>query len=297
MQEAVLVAGLESRSGAQGFEQAQVLLTQRGIQIVRAYLERDRARVRKRVRKAIKAGHRLICVAGGDGTQTSVVGLFAHTEAVLAVIPAGTGNSFALSLGIPGEVERAVAVIVDGQVAQVDLGKANDTYFANFATIGLASQIGNETPRGLKRILGPLAYAVASTGPILTHRPFRARVRWKDDRIDFQTHQMIVANGRYYGHEAIAPDANISDGKLAFFSTSGTNRIDILQTYLALMRGEQQKLSNAHSFSAKKIRIAAKPKQSVSIDGDYLCDTPVTFSVARRALRVMVPASFPEGAA
>ncbi|HEY8314815.1 MAG TPA: YegS/Rv2252/BmrU family lipid kinase [Candidatus Baltobacteraceae bacterium] len=294
MQDAVLIAGLESRHGAEVFERAKTLLTERGVRIVEAHPVDHKKAVCKRVRQAIKSGHKLICVAGGDGAQTSVVGYFAHTDAVLGVLPSGTGNSFAMSLGID-DFDMAIDAIVQGKVAQVDLGLADDVYFANFATVGLTAEIGDDTPKGLKRVLGPLAYGVASIAPIVTHKPFRSRVSWKNNKLDLETHQMIVANGRYYGHEPISEDATITDGELAFFATTGTGRMDLMRMYVALARGEQMHLPDAHTFSAKKITIKTKPRQDVSVDGNFLCRTPITFSVARKALNVMVPQNFPEG--
>jgi diacylglycerol kinase family enzyme len=145
-------------------------------------------------------------------------------------------------------------------------------------------------------VLGPIAYGVAGIGPMLAHKPFTAKVSWKSNVLELETHQIIVVNGRYYGHEPIAPDQTPVNGTLAFFATSGTTRMDIVRTYFALLRGQQADLRDAHTFYAKKITVKTKgTHQPVSIDGDALCDTPITFSVAPKALRVMVPASFPEG--
>ncbi|MEO6913850.1 MAG: YegS/Rv2252/BmrU family lipid kinase, partial [Candidatus Baltobacteraceae bacterium] len=250
----------------------------------------------KRVRALIKAGHALIIIAGGDGSQTSVVGEFAHRDAVLGVIPAGTGNSFATGLGIGEELQDAVDVIVDGKIAKIDLGRVNKTYFANFSTIGLASEVGNETSHGLKSLLGPVAYGIAAVGPILTHKPFRARVKYDGNTLKLKTHQVIIANGRDYGHQPISPDATFTDKRLAFFATSGTSRIDILKMYVALIRGRQQSLRDAQYFSARKIELRTTPRVQIDIDGNAFERTPAKFSVAPGALRVMVPSAFGEKA-
>lgn len=291
MRKAVLIACLNSRHAADYYERSQKLLTDRGFHL-EAHTVKDKKALCKRVRALIRAGHELIIVAGGDGSQTSVVGEFAHRTAVLGVIPAGTGNSFALGLGIGETLGEAIDVIADGKIAHIDLGRVNKTYFANFSTIGLDSQIGNQTSHGLKSLLGPIAYGIAAVGPILTHQPFSARVKWDGNRLKLKTHQVIVANGRDYGHQPISPDASFTDKRLAFFSTSGTGRIDILKTYLALMRGQQQSLRDAQYFSARKIKISTNPRVMIDVDGNQLARTPAKFSVAPAALRVMVPAGF-----
>lgn len=295
MRKAVLIASAKSRRGPETFRQARELLQQRGVRVVEAFLEPNKKAVRKRVRAAIAAGRKLICVACGDGGQTFVMREFANSKAILGVLPAGTGNSFALSLGIDG-LTAAVEAIAAGKPARVDLGIANGKYFANFATIGLSSEVAEATPHGLKKLAGPIAYGVAALGPLLTHPPFTCRVTSKGKAMRLQTHQVIVANGRFYGHQPIAADATLVDGKLSFFAAEGSSTWDAARTYLALLRGTQESLPAAQAFSAKKITIAATPAQSVCIDGGALCETPVRFEIARRALRVMVPDAFGRGA-
>ena len=130
---------------------------------------------RQIVRRAVKAGAPEILVGGGDGTMTHAVDALAHRETTLGVIPFGSGNSFAQSLGIPpgdldggGRGDRARA-----RSQQVDLGVVNGTHFANFATIGISSVISDGTPRALKKLFGGVAYGLASIRPMLTHRAFR----------------------------------------------------------------------------------------------------------------------------
>jgi YegS/Rv2252/BmrU family lipid kinase len=190
---------------------------------------RNHADLCRAVRRAIRAGHRLIVVAGGDGTMTSAVAQLAKSKAVLGVLPLGTGNSFALSLGIP-DVETAVEAIAGGREASVDLGCVNGTYFANFATIGLSSAIAAATPNRLKKILGPLAYVLAGIVPGLRSRPFRCRVGNGKQQLEFRTYQVIVANGRFFGHTPLTPDASLVSRHLTFFSTSDATIVDAAKT-------------------------------------------------------------------
>lgn len=295
MRDAILLGRLKSRRGVEDFTRAQSLLTERGIRITQSHTAETKKELTKRLKQAIKSGCGLIIVSGGDGTQTTAVASFAEQNATLGVLPAGTGNSFAHSLGIGSDFERALEAIVNGKEIKVDLGVVNGTYFANFATIGLASEIADDTPNLLKRVTGPIAYGLAGIKPILTHQPFKCRIKWEKNTLELETHQIIVANGRYYGHEALTPSASIVDGELAFFATTGTSRLDILRQYTALVRGDQTQMRDAHYFTAKKIRIKTDVPEVLSIDGSALGKTPAKFSVARKALRVMVPQDFPEG--
>lgn len=289
---AVIIASLASRHGKVDMKMARTLLHERGFEVVESYASSDHDKLRARVKSAVKTGHRLIVACGGDGMLTSIIGELAHTRTVLGVIPAGTGNSFARSLDIKLSVEDAVDVIAKGKVAKVDLGVVNGTHFANFATIGLPSAIARRTPRALKKWAGPAAYAIAGAGPLFTREPFACVIKWKGRKLKLETHQVIVANGRFYGDEPLLPSASLTDGELACFTTTGLSVGDKVGTYIAFLRGDQTKRSDAQYFSASKIRVKTDKRQPICIDGDYLEKTPAKFSVDRRALRVMVPKRF-----
>lgn len=289
----VVVGNLHSRKTAARYAEAIDLLQRRGVRIAASHTVERGDEMLARVEGAIADGVRYILVAGGDGSMTSVVGAFAHKESVLGVLPLGTGNSFAQTLGIaPPTLELAVETIVDGAIAQVDLGIVNGRHFANFATIGLSSTISRGTSNRSKKFLGPLAYAVAGVGPLLRSSSFDANVRWGHNDAHVRTHQIIVANGRFFGFTPILPDATIVDGELALFTTSGCSRWEIARMFVAFGRHRQTTLADAEYFSAPEITVSTTPKQYLDIDGEAFGETPARFSVDARALRVLVPRGF-----
>ncbi|GAC1309281.1 MAG: YegS/Rv2252/BmrU family lipid kinase [Vulcanimicrobiaceae bacterium] len=267
-------------------------LTTRGVSIVESHTVSDGGDLVKRVKNAIADEHEYVLVAGGDGSMTSVVGEFAHTKSTLGVLPLGTGNSFAQSLGMAPTIEAAVETIVTGRVEHVDLGVVNGRHFANFATIGLSSTIARSTPNVMKKFLGPLAYAVSGVAPLLRSSSFKATVKWNNSDVTVRTHQLIIANGRYFGFTPILPDATIVDGELSLFTTSGCSRWQVARMFVAFHRGRQTMLEDAEYFSAPAIDVDAKPKQYIDIDGEAFGKTPARFSVDPKALRVLVPGDF-----
>ncbi len=288
----MVVVNRHSRRTDRQIESLREALDAHGLRVAAFHAETSESGCRKLIRRAAKAGAPEILVGGGDGTMTHAVNELARRESVMGVLPFGTGNSFAQSLGLPlDDVAAAVAVIAHGHVEQVDLGVVNGTYFANFATIGLSSEIAGATPRILKRVTGAVAYALASIRPMLTHRAFRARIDWKEGRLDVRTQDIIVANGRFYGDTAIARDATLIDGRLHLFTTDNASALGAARTYLALGRGLQSRLPDAHVVTARSFRIRTRKRQPIAIDGSPLEKTPARFSVAREALRVFVPES------
>jgi diacylglycerol kinase (ATP) len=286
----VVVVNRHSRHTDSAIERLHDVLCAHGLRVAAFHVESEEDGCRKRIKRAAKSGAPAILVGGGDGTMTHAVDALANRESVMGVLPFGTGNSFAQSLGIPlHDLDAAVAVIARGHVARVDLGAVNGTHFANFATIGLSSEIAGATPRILKKLTGAIAYGLASIRPMLTHRAFRARIDWKGGRLSVTTQDIIVANGRFYGDTPVAPDATIVDGRLHLFTTDNASSLAAARTYIALGRGQQARLPDAHVVTARAFTIRTRKRQPIAIDGSPLTKTPATFRVAREALRVFVP--------
>jgi YegS/Rv2252/BmrU family lipid kinase len=292
MKSVTLICRLSSRHGLAFYQRLHEELPKRGVLIVEAHMVRRRKDLRQRVRQAVKSGCEVIAVVGGDGTQTAAVAELAHTKSVMAVVPAGTGNSFALSLGIKPDVEDAIETIVNGKETRIDVGIVNGTYFANFATVGVISVAAARTPKPLKKVVGAVAYGIAALGEFFRGKPFKMCVAWRKSKLSIVTHQAIVAGGRYFGWQPLLPHANVRDGELAFFAAEGSTVADALETNAALLLGDHTKLAHAHYFSSPKITIETKPKQRITIDGHAIGKTPAKFSVAPKALRVLVPRDF-----
>lgn len=289
--EVVLIGRMKSRRGSEAFKVTRERLEAQGVTILKAYAVTKKSDLLRRVRRAIQSTNGLIVVCGGDGTLSASVGEFAKTKAVLGVIPAGTGNSFALGLGIDS-IDTAIQTILSGKVARIDLGRINGKYFADIAMIGLGALIAENTSTSIKQMIGPMAYAVSALVPALSSPPFELRVTHGHKSTRFRTHQAIVAAGRYFGHTPITPDARLTDGALHFFAARDAQGFDIVKTYIALLTGKQTSLDRTHYFSAKKMSIQAKPTQRITLDGSSFGKTPARLSIVRRALRVVVPQTF-----
>jgi YegS/Rv2252/BmrU family lipid kinase len=263
---------------------------------VRGFYEvADEDEARKRIKRAVRDRMDAVIVGGGDGTIANAVNVLAHRSTILGVIPLGTGNSFAQTIGLaPDDIPAAIATILERRAVHVDLGQVDTTYFANFATIGLPAEIGERTPRGLKRFFGKFAYVASAIGPILTHGAFRAKIRWPGGKLTVRTQQIVVASGRLFGPKPLTPEASIVDGKLALFTPEGGSQATVVATYLAMALGQQTRLPGAHALSAKEFVVRAKPKQPIAIDGDAYGTTPARFRVAPGALYVFVPKTFVE---
>ena len=98
----------------------------------------------------------------------------------LGVLPLGTTNNFARSLGLPLHLPAALRILTEGKVADVDLGHVAGRHFANLTSLGLSVQVAEHVPHQLKRILGRAAYPLTALALLPRHRPFTARLRVTD---------------------------------------------------------------------------------------------------------------------
>ena len=140
MREVTIICRLSSKEGVNYYKRLQEELPKRDVKIVEAHMVKSRKQLKKRIRQAMKSKKKYIVVVGGDGTQTAAVAEMAHSDSIMCVVPAGTGNSFALGLGISADIEKAIDTIATGKEMRIDVGCVNGTHFANFATIGVLAE-------------------------------------------------------------------------------------------------------------------------------------------------------------
>ncbi|OPX88143.1 MAG: putative lipid kinase BmrU [Pelotomaculum sp. PtaB.Bin013] len=286
---AVLIVNTHSRRGQQFFLSAKDELTKQGISVVASYQVRYPERLPEVVQNVVKRKHKLIIVGGGDGTISSVVDYFACQDVVLGILPFGTVNSFARTLGIPLDLRGAVEVIVNGKVIDVDLGKVDHDYFSNIVAIGLSAKISRYISRRLKKYTGVLSYGLMGIWIMFYHRPFECTLTMNNEVFKFNTHQVVVANGRYFGVTPLAQSATADDQELIVFVMDTPNRWHTLKLWIAFLLGKATIFSQARFFNVKEVKLEASPPQCVEVDGEITTKTPVNITLVPEALKVMVP--------
>jgi YegS/Rv2252/BmrU family lipid kinase len=290
---AVLVVNTLSRRGAHSYSEAKRQLEKAGLTLA-AFPVRHPERIHEIVREAIAQGHKFIIIGGGDGTISSVVDHFAHMRVVFGVLPLGTANSFARTLGIPLNLTGAIDVLINGKVADVDLGKINDDYFANGSSVGMPAVVGRATPPALKRWLGRAAYALVAVSKFTRYRSFRCIVAVGDRKMCFDALDIKIASGGYQGGVLVASEANPDNGEILVQVLKGKSKWAIAKEWARLALHAPLRPGSIQEFRAPELRIDAIPKQYVAIDGEVIAQTPIQISVARNALLLMVPGAYRE---
>lgn len=291
---AVLIVNTRSRRGARAYSEAKKLLTQAGVTLDAAYPIRHPERLSEVVQEEIVKGHKFIIVGGGDGTISSVIGRFAYTDVVFGLLPLGTANSFARTLGIPLDLAGAVDILVNGKVADVDLAKINDSYFANGSSIGMPAIVGRATPHQLKRWLGRGAYALVGASKFIRYQPFRCTISINDQETSCDAFDVRIANGRFQGGVMVASEANPDDGNITVHILEGRSKWVLPIEWARLTIGVPFGPGDSKVLTASELTIDAVPKQHVAVDGEVITQTPIRVSIAREALLLMGPRDLPQ---
>lgn len=235
----------------------------------------------------MEKGFRIVVAAGGDGTINEVVNGLAGSDVALGVLPVGTMNVFAAELGLPNRLHDAWKIIQQGHTREVDLACANRHYFIQLAGVGLDAQIVKETSWNLKRNFGPLSYVI-SAAQIAARKPPRLVVEANGASVEGSF--VLIGNGRFYGGPvAFFPDGRIDDGLLDVLVFQNLGYLDIARYLGHVLVGQHTRLPDVQYFQAKKLHVSSEEHVPVEADGELAAELPVTFRIAAKKLRVVVP--------
>lgn len=295
---AALIVNTQARAGQDLFAAAQEMLAGQGTPIEAARGLENPGLLADTIRELADAGHDPIIVGGGDGSLSTAATVLAGRRTTLGILPLGTANDFARTLGIPQELEGACTAIAHGVVTAVDTGVFGERRFLNLASVGLAGEVSKVVPHWLKRFFGPLAYPIGTAYAFLHHAPFNARLTFPDgDHPPVVLRRLLqigIGNGRYYGGGMlIAPDAGGRDGLLDVYAIEWRRWRRLLPVARALKTGRHVDLPGVCYYRTSAVTVQTRPALEINVDGDLDGVTPQRFSVARRSLRVLVPEDSP----
>lgn len=231
-----------------------------------------------------------IIIAGGDGTVSAGAMAVMESGLPLGILPLGTANDLARTLGLPVDIMEAVDIIVDGYERRIDLGSVNGHAFFNVASIGLSTQLANSLSPEIKRRWGRLGYAIAATKVLARARPFTAWIREKDETIQVKTFQVAIGNGRHYGGgNVVEASAAIDDGHLDLYSLETQNVWKLALMLRSFRSGTHGAWDEVRTARCVEFDVSTKRPQPVNTDGEIVTSTPASFRVHPEAIAVYAP--------
>jgi diacylglycerol kinase (ATP) len=292
-----LLVNTRARLGAAAFERARSALGAYGV-VAAARAITDPRNLASAIDQAAAAGARTVIIGGGDGSIRSVVSRVLHHDLTLGIVPLGTGNDFARSLGIPLEIGAACGVIARGRTLEADVGLVNGRPFLNAVSVGVSAECARRLDADHKRRFGVLAYPLAAIEAGSHARPLEVKLTVDGERLEATVLQLVVGNSRYQGGgRLIDPDATPLDHTLHLYAVRGesTGPARWVSNVWRLGRVGWLTRSGRHAQYPHvllrrgcEISLETACPAPLDLDGELVGSTPARFSVLSQALRVRV---------
>jgi YegS/Rv2252/BmrU family lipid kinase len=244
-------------------------------------------------------GASLLVAVGGDGTVNEIANGIAGLEVELAVIPRGTGWDFVRTYGIPRQFDEAVRVALGGKTRVIDLGRAHfrtdgggegESWFANIASAGMSGAIARRANASSKALGGKVSYAWSTVAVFARWRNGEVQVSVDGERRVSRMHDVVVANGRFFGGGMmICPEARPDDGLLDVLLIGDLTKGDLLLTLPKTYRGRHLPHPKAELLRGRTVEVDAFEPLPVELDGEQPGTTPARFEAVPGALRLRVP--------
>ncbi|MBS3647995.1 lipid kinase [Pseudaminobacter sp. 19-2017] len=290
---ALLVINPRARSGSSSVDPAIELLSDAGFEIRETRIS-DGDTISDVIRRDASEID-LVIVGGGDGTLNGAAPALVETGLPLGVLPLGTANDFARTLGIPPDPVQAAEVIKAGQLHTVDLGEVNGHLFFNVASIGFSAELAAELTARAKKRWGVMGYGIVAARLLMRSRLFSAYLEHDGETEKIRTLQISVGNGRHYGGGlTVEETATADDGKLDLYSLEVDHWWRLLALLPSLRKGTHGRWDDVRAFQTTQVTIRTKWPRAVNTDGELTTYTPAEFRIRTKAIRVFIP---PEPAA
>jgi diacylglycerol kinase (ATP) len=247
-------------------------------------------------RTALRKGSNIIVAAGGDGTLNEVINGVGENlgDARVGLIPLGTGNDFARTIGVPTDLEAAIDLIATGETRAIDLVRVTSDevrYFVNVSAGGFSGLVDEKLTPKMKKTWGPLAYLRGAAAALSELRAYRTTLALDNsEALTLDLYNMVVANGRYIaGGRMIAPEALIDDGLLdvVLIRERPAPELALLAAQVAI--GTHLSSDTIVFRRAAKVTVNSKPRMCFNVDGELVSSEPARFEILPRALRFIAP--------
>jgi diacylglycerol kinase (ATP) len=240
-------------------------------------------------REAAKNGAYAVVAVGGDGSVNDVVQGLLGTNTLLAIIPKGSGNGMARTMGIPLDTNEAIKVINKGNTASMDVGYANGYPFISNAGVAFDALISRKFAKSEKR--GFWMYSWLVTKYMWLYKSWDWQITIDGKLLTKRAFMVNVANGQQFGYNfKIAPMANFTDGVLDLIIIRRFPKILGGLIAMRAMKGNIVDSPYVEHFTGKEITISHPSLRLMQADGDALaCENTISFRIEQGAQKVIVP--------
>lgn len=242
-------------------------------------------------RQVVAEGVDTLVAVGGDGVVQAVANTLVGSRTALGIVPAGTGNDNARSVGIPLRVDAAVRTLLTGVRRPLDLIHVDpyDVHVVGSVPCGLDALIASRAAT-LPRWLGAQSYSLATLPEIIRLRPMDYRLELDDRGLELSGLVVAVCNMPVYGGGMrIAPDADPGDGLLDVIIIEPVGAASAVKLLTSVFSGRHARHPAVRFERARRVSVSG-PELTAHGDGDALGPLPLTCTVVPGAIDLVVPA-------
>ncbi len=240
---------------------------------------------------AAAAGVERLVVAGGDGTIHHAIQGLAHGATALAILPLGSGNDLAGTLGVPDDLTAAVELAVHGPLVRIDLVTAGGRFYGGVAGVGFDSEVNRYANERVRFIKGKMIYPYATLRMLPGFSPPVLRVEHDEGVFEGPAMFAVVANSpRYGGGMQIAPAAGVRDGVLDLVIVRAISKLQLLRVFPQVFKGGHVTHPAVTVLRTRRARLSLSRTITAYGDGEPLVEIgsePVQFDVVPQALTVV----------
>lgn len=237
---------------------------------------------------AAKGAHAVVAV-GGDGSVNDIVTGLIGTDTALAIIPKGSGNGLARTMGIPLKEIEAIQTINKGNITKIDIGFANGHPFISNAGVAFDALIAKKFAKSKKRGFAIYSWLVTKHMWLYNERKFDIII--DGEKVHERAFIISIANGKQFGYNfQIAPNADLTDG---LFDIIIIRRFPKLLGGLLVMRAMQGTILGSpyvKHYLGKDVTITHPELKLMQTDGDaHPCANEINFTIKEKIQKVIVP--------
>jgi YegS/Rv2252/BmrU family lipid kinase len=286
---AIVFINWNSRNGQAGQESVLEELRNGGVELQR--LDVQPSEMSESIVRA-KSEVDMVIVGGGDGTIRCAAHGLVASQLPVGILPLGTANDLARSLGIPGDLKEACSVITGGKLHRIDVGVVNGSYFFYVAHVGLGSRVNRELRKKEKSVWGVVGYAKALLRAFKKSRAFCATVKCDEKVATVEAIELAIGNGRHYGGGmTVAAPARLDDRLLHVHCIRPLSLARLLWLAPLLRKGFDGRRQEVRLFAGRQVEVSTERPMIVTADGEEIAQTPARFGVLDGAVQVFVPAN------
>lgn len=242
--------------------------------------------------RAAGEGHDAVFACGGDGTLSQVLEGLIGTGVPAGLIPAGTGNDFARTIGLSRDPATAAGQALTGTDTEIDLLDVDggETWSLNIVGVGFDAMVAKRINRRARLTAGRTAYLIAVLQELFKLQPFEARIKVGAHEWEGRALVIAIANAQSYGAGMrIAPSADITDGLLDVVLVEQMGRLAFMWSFGQVFRGTHANHPKVSMWQGTEVTVeTAKPRPAL-VDGELLAETPLHIRIAPKRGRIWMP--------